>query len=144
MAPKLIRVDIAIPADATDAAAGIDLNTTIATLEAHLLGPGSLGVNETNAVTLTDLDTADGPITITTTDTDDHVIIRLVDNGPGIDPTLLPHIFDRFYRGNVARTGDGAGLGLAIAKRIVEAHHGRIWVESEVGQGTQFSFVLPI
>jgi two-component system OmpR family sensor kinase len=82
-------------------------------------------------------------ITITTTDTVDYVIIRLADNGPGIDPTLLPHIFDRFYRGNVARTGDGAGLGLAIAKELTEAQQGTITVQSQTGQGSVFTLTFP-
>jgi two-component system OmpR family sensor kinase len=82
-------------------------------------------------------------ITITTTDTTDHVIIRLADDGPGIEPTLLPHIFDRFYRGNVARVGDGAGLGLAIAKELTEAQQGTITVQSQAGQGSVFTLTFP-
>ncbi len=93
-----------------------------------------------NALKYTPINTT---ITITTTDTDDHVIIRLADNGPGIDPTLLPHIFDRFYRGNVARTGDGAGLGLAIAKELTEAQQGTITVQSQAGQGSVFTLTFP-
>jgi signal transduction histidine kinase len=67
------------------------------------------------------------------------------DTGEGISARDLPHVFDRFYRGEKSRnrTTGGAGLGLAIAKGIVEAHGGRIQVESTVGQGTCFSFSLP-
>jgi signal transduction histidine kinase len=71
--------------------------------------------------------------------------VDVTDTGEGISAEDLPHIFDQFFRGEKSRsrkTG-GAGLGLTIAKRIIEAHHGQIWVESQVGQGTRFSFVLP-
>jgi two-component system, OmpR family, sensor kinase len=72
--------------------------------------------------------------------------IRLHDRGPGIAPQDLPHIFERFYRGEKARdrsTG-GAGLGLAIARSIVEAHQGTIQAESQPGQGATFTAWLPL
>ncbi|NJM05552.1 HAMP domain-containing protein [Candidatus Gracilibacteria bacterium] len=67
------------------------------------------------------------------------------DTGKGIATADLPHIFDRFWRADRARTrsSGGAGLGLAITRRIVEAHHGQIWAESEIGKGTTISFVIP-
>ena len=71
--------------------------------------------------------------------------VELQDTGEGIPTQDLPHVFDRFYRGEKSRsraTG-GAGLGLAIAKGIVEAHGGTIDVESQPGQGTRFTFTLP-
>lgn len=74
------------------------------------------------------------------------VRVEVSDNGPGIPPDDLPHIFERFYRGEKSRsrlTG-GAGLGLAIARGIVEAHSGQIGVESTLGEGTRFFFVLPL
>ena len=73
------------------------------------------------------------------------VRVMVQDNGDGISPKDLPHVFDRFYRGEKSRnqaTG-GSGLGLAIAKGIVEAHGGQIWVESQPSQGTRFYFSLP-
>jgi len=68
------------------------------------------------------------------------------DTGAGIAPDVLPHIFDRFYRGDAARSEqDGeSGLGLAIAKSITEAHRGVIEVQSESGQGTAFTVLLPV
>ncbi len=71
--------------------------------------------------------------------------VSVSDTGPGIPPEDLPHIFERFYQGHMqARTTVvGSGLGLALAKKIVEAHGGRIWVESELGKGTTVHFTLP-
>ncbi len=82
-------------------------------------------------------------ITLATTITGHQAVITIQDNGPGIEPAALPHIFDRFYRGNTARTGTGAGLGLAIAKELTEAQHGTLTVESQVGYGTTFTLTFP-
>jgi signal transduction histidine kinase len=74
------------------------------------------------------------------------VAIGVADTGAGIAPEDLPHIFERFYRADSSRsraTG-GSGLGLTIARRIVEAHGGTIDVASELGQGSKFTFTLPI
>jgi signal transduction histidine kinase len=68
------------------------------------------------------------------------VTVSVEDNGPGISSQDLPHLFNRFYRSD---DSGGMGLGLSIAKYIVEAHAGTIWVESAVGQGTKISFTLP-
>jgi signal transduction histidine kinase len=72
-----------------------------------------------------------------------EVRLAVIDTGPGIAPDQLPHVFGRFWQ---ARTGDmrGIGLGLAIARGIVEAHHGRIWVESRLGEGSAFYFTVPV
>ena len=73
---------------------------------------------------------------------DGHVEISVENTGRGIAPDKLPHLFDRFSQAN--RTpGDGAGLQLAIAKGIVEAHRGRIWAESVPGHGATFYFTVP-
>jgi two-component system, NtrC family, sensor histidine kinase GlrK len=72
--------------------------------------------------------------------------VAVEDAGPGIAPEDLPHIFNRFYQGRRQGTQNvaGSGVGLALAKKIVEAHRGRIWVESQEGKGTIVQFVLPI
>jgi signal transduction histidine kinase len=87
-----------------------------------------------------------GSISLATQVAPEGVQVEVADTGEGISSEDLPHIFDQFFRGEKSRSREtgGAGLGLAIAKRIVEAHHGRIWVESQVGQGTRFSFILPV
>ncbi len=75
------------------------------------------------------------------------VRLEVEDTGMGIEPNDLPRIFDRFYRAEKSRSrggaGAGAGLGLAIAKWIVESHHGRLDVDSKVGRGTVFRVILP-
>lgn len=71
--------------------------------------------------------------------TEATVILEVSDSGPGIPKEMVPHIFDKFYKG----PGGGAGLGLAIAKQIAEAHQGTIFAESTVGIGTVFRVVLP-
>ncbi len=71
------------------------------------------------------------------------VTINVQDTGPGIAPERLPHIFDRFYRGDEARTEGGTGLGLAIAQELAEAQNGTIAVESKVGQGSVFTLTFP-
>jgi signal transduction histidine kinase len=73
----------------------------------------------------------------------DEVRFAITDTGPGIPPEQLPHIFGRFWQAN-ARDRRGVGLGLPIAKGIVEAHGGRIWVESKPGAGSTFYFTLPV
>jgi signal transduction histidine kinase len=89
-----------------------------------------------------------GAITLGVTRQDEQVLIAIQDSGEGIPPGDIGNVFERFYRGEKSRTrggygGGGAGLGLAIARGLVEAHGGRIWVESEVGKGTLMCFTLP-
>jgi two-component system phosphate regulon sensor histidine kinase PhoR len=75
-----------------------------------------------------------------------EVILTVSDTGIGIPQAEQPRIFERFYRVDVARSREagGTGLGLAIAKHLVEVHGGRLWVESEVGRGSQFHFSVPL
>lgn len=71
-----------------------------------------------------------------------QVQISVSDTGPGISPELLPHIFNRFYRGDEARSGGGAGLGLAIARELTEAQQGSLAVSSRPGKGTTFTLTF--
>src|SRR5512137_2523730 len=87
----------------------------------------------------------DGQVHLAARRTTSGVEVEVRDTGEGIRPEDLPHVFDRFYRGEKSRsraTG-GAGLGLAIARGIVEAHKGTVGIESEAGHGARFVFVLP-
>ncbi|HSJ55764.1 MAG TPA: HAMP domain-containing sensor histidine kinase [Anaerolineae bacterium] len=81
------------------------------------------------------------PIVISAVSTPGAVRLSVADRGPGIPAGDLPHVFDRFWRGG--SRARGSGLGLAIAHELIRAHGGRIWVESQQGAGTTFSFTLP-
>jgi signal transduction histidine kinase len=87
----------------------------------------------------------DGTILLEAEEEPTTVRVDVVDSGEGVAPEDLPHIFERFYRGEKSRVRGqgGTGLGLAIAQGLVEAHGGRIWAQSAPGQGARFSFVLP-
>jgi len=75
---------------------------------------------------------------------DSHeVTVSVTDTGIGISSTDLPHVFERFFKADRARSGGGSGLGLAIAKHTVQAHAGRISVQSIEGKGSTFTFSLP-
>ncbi|MBN1246331.1 MAG: GAF domain-containing protein [Anaerolineae bacterium] len=87
-----------------------------------------------------------GWIRVSATQDEDHIIVRVTDSGIGIPPQEEARIFDRFYRVQSPETEDvsGTGLGLSIVKSVIEKHKGRIWVDSTLGKGSTFAFVLPI
>lgn len=86
-----------------------------------------------------------GEINLTAKSNENRVILCISDSGEGIPPEDIPHVFERFYRGDKSRNrvSGGAGLGLAIAKGVVEAHKGEISVQSETPKGTTFTIALP-
>ncbi|MCU0479693.1 MAG: PAS domain-containing sensor histidine kinase [Anaerolineae bacterium] len=86
----------------------------------------------------------EGEIEIQTQSTEHEVIITVQDTGYGIAPDDLPHIFDRFFRADQARSIGGVGLGLSIVRKVIEHHHGRIDVLSQLHHGTTFIIHLPI
>jgi two-component system, OmpR family, sensor kinase len=85
-----------------------------------------------------------GRVTLRISSDSHHVIIEISDTGAGISEEALPLIFERFYRANTARTGRHAGLGLAIANRIIELHAGQIEVMSQPNEGSTFRVLLPL
>jgi signal transduction histidine kinase len=98
-----------------------------------------------NAIKFTD---ANGHIRVRVSCDDDKVRVDVTDNGPGIPEDELPRVFDPLFRGQNATRDpnnpiEGTGLGLALAKTMVEQHGGRIWVNSKVGEGSTFTFALP-
>lgn len=95
-----------------------------------------------NAIKFTDT----GGVQIAASATDGQFLVTVTDTGPGIPEADRQRVFEEFQQVDIsgARNKGGAGLGLAIAKRIVEWHGGRIWVESQLGVGTTFGFTLPI
>lgn len=84
-------------------------------------------------------------VTVTAHANDHETSIEIIDTGEGISPDHLPHVFDAFYRADNARSEEdhGSGLGLTIAKAIVEAHGGSISLQSEIAQGSRVTITLP-
>ncbi len=84
-----------------------------------------------------------GNVVVTGADLDRHAVVRVQDQGPGIEPKHIPHVFTKFYRRGMGERHSGTGLGLYICKGIVEAHGGEIWIERSSSEGTTFAFTLP-
>ena len=84
-----------------------------------------------------------GRIVVSARQRDNTILISVSDEGPGIPSEHLSKVFERYWQAEETKRS-GLGLGLAIAKGIVEAHGGKIWVESELGKGSSFSFTLPL
>ncbi len=95
----------------------------------------------TNAVKYSSPET---PVLIRAERSDRNLVVSVSDSGIGIPSEDLPHIFERFYRVRSASRAEGLGLGLYITKMLVEAHGGRIWVDSEIGKGSTFYLTLPL
>lgn len=89
---------------------------------------------------------AGGSVTIWVEQTGGEVVTRIKDTGQGIPKEAIPHLFTKFFRvsGKLEQGSKGTGLGLYISKSIIDMHHGRIWVQSELGKGSIFSFSIPV
>ncbi|MCE1254425.1 MAG: cell wall metabolism sensor histidine kinase WalK [Anaerolineae bacterium] len=85
-----------------------------------------------------------GSITASAYRQGNEIIFYIKDTGEGITPDALKRIFERFYKTDRSRSGGGTGLGLSISRHLVEAHNGRIWAESKLGEGSTFYFSLPL
>ncbi len=85
-----------------------------------------------------------GLIEVTLRQNDGAVVWEVKDTGPGIAPDAQEHLFERFYRGDPAREGNGTGLGLALVRSIVQLHHGQIELSSAIGKGSSFRVTLPL
>lgn len=83
-----------------------------------------------------------GSIELGAEENESAYVFHVKDTGAGMNQDMLPHIFDRYWQGHKDRS-TGVGLGLSIVKGIIEAHDGSVWVESELGKGTTFFFILP-
>lgn len=96
-----------------------------------------------NSITFTDLG---GQVLVTAEGVPGYIRVSVIDNGIGIPPADLPRIFERFFQveSHLTRRHGGMGLGLSVAKAMIEMHGGRIWAESVAGRGSNFTFLLPI
>src|SRR5690606_38045070 len=87
--------------------------------------------------------TAQGKVTVKAREVDGGLELAVIDTGIGMPPEVMAHIFERFYRGDPARSTSGTGLGLSIAEHIIRAHQGRVDVTSREGEGSCFHVWLP-
>ncbi len=85
-----------------------------------------------------------GKVIVSATRSEKSILFSVKDTGMGISSADLPRIFERFYKVDRSRSSSGTGLGLAIARHTVEAHSGKIWAESVIDQGSEFSFIIPL
>jgi two-component system sensor histidine kinase VicK len=85
-----------------------------------------------------------GSVTVRVVRQPDQLLFQVADHGIGISEEAKTHLFERFYRAEGEMVRGGTGLGLYISRQIIEAHGGRIWADSKLGEGSTFSFTLPL
>jgi len=86
----------------------------------------------------------DGIVTVRSEVSDSELLVHVADRGIGISDEDIPKLFERFYRVEASDRIEGTGLGLHISRQIIEAHSGHIWIDSKIGEGSTFSFALPL
>ncbi len=144
--PGLIQqawTDLKTPVDKSLFQLTIDIPDSLQVLQANPVQFKNMVLNLLdNALRYTQ---SGGEIKVLGSQDDGSVVLQFIDQGVGILPQDLPYVFNKFFRGsNVASEISGTGLGLSIAKSVVENHDGRIWVESQPGQGTVVSVMFPL
>ena len=124
-------------------AAGISVHSKLS--EVQIMGdPGRLHTVITNLLTnALKFTPAGGSVLIVAGPSEGQARLQVSDNGTGIEPDDLPHIFERFFRGSRATAVAGSGIGLTVVAELVRAHHGRLEVTSTPGEGTEISVILP-
>jgi two-component system phosphate regulon sensor histidine kinase PhoR len=85
-----------------------------------------------------------GQVRLTAALVEAEMQVTVRDTGVGISAEDLPRVFERFYKSDRSRSKGGTGLGLSIARHLVELHGGRIWAESQAGEGSRFTFTIPL
>jgi two-component system OmpR family sensor kinase len=139
--------NLALAAEAQGVDLSTDLPATLATIQAD---PDRLAQVLRNLVINALRHTPPGgSVRVIASQTATEVEIAIADTGEGIAPRDLPHVFDRFWRADRARSRDegwpgGSGLGLSVARSLIDAQQGRIWAESKLGAGSTFFFTLPL
>jgi PAS domain S-box-containing protein len=139
---RLIQTRIILPAEKTDLDVTFELGGNMPTVRGDqtYLHTALMNIVD-NAVRYTN---APGTIRVCSYRDDSWVVVEVRDSGIGIGPDHLVHIFERFYRVDKAHASRGVGLGLCIAKKVIEAHRGQITLESRVGRGSTVRLMLPI
>ncbi|NLF43064.1 MAG: HAMP domain-containing histidine kinase, partial [Bacteroidales bacterium] len=92
-----------------------------------------------NAINYTNIS---GEVTIEVSEKGENIVFSVIDNGNGIPQEDIPNLFKRFSQGTNKKRSTGTGLGLYLSRQIIEAHDGKIWLESKLNKGSQFSFLL--
>ena len=142
---NLVEVVEAVHMDVAPIAGATEINVSVSAPLIEVLGDAARLKQVVLNLVLNAVNAGSKHITVSLSKEKRDVRLEVLDDGPGIPESALPHLFDRFYRVDGARTtrGNGSGLGLAIVNWIVQQHGGTVHVESRLGEGTVFTVLLP-